>query len=132
MKQLSKSVIAAFAIVAPLAATAQDARLNVATWAKSMQRHEELVVKAIQIKDIDELRRQAVELRTRSAEPSNWPNEDRWTFARIYCTTMAQELANFVDDKLKRTARGEVAADASFKAYRDAGPNCKKGLQKVM
>lgn len=124
------SVVAALLMLSPQYSSAQDVK-SVAAWAKAMQRHEQLIVKAIKISDIDELRRQAVELRKRSNEPSSWPDEDQWNLARVYCATMAQELANFVDDKLKGTARGEVAADASMKAYREAGPNCKRGIQKL-
>ncbi|MGO4286894.1 hypothetical protein [Bosea sp. TAB14] len=121
--------IAALVVAAPQTLEAQET--SVSAWAKAMQRHEQLVAKAAQISDVAELRRQSVELRARSAEPSSWPDEDRWTLARVYCATMAQELANFVDDKLKGTARGELAADASLKAYRNAGPNCKRGIQKL-
>jgi hypothetical protein len=105
--------------------------LDVVAWARAMKLHEQLVVKAIQITDVDELRRQAIELRSRSSDPSSWPDEDQWTLARVSCATMAQELANFVDDKLKGTARGEVAAEASLKAYRAAGPDCRRGIQKL-
>lgn len=105
--------------------------LNVAEWARAMKLHEQLVVKAVQLGDVPELRRQATELRTRSSDPSSWPEDDRWTMARVYCATMAQELANFVDDKLKGTARGEVAAEASLKAYGQAGPLCRRGITKL-
>lgn len=119
-------ILTAFASV-----SASASSLNVGDWARAMQRHEQLVSKAVQVRDVDELKRQSIELRARSSDPSSWPDGDKWTLARIYCATMAQELANFVDDKLKGTARGEVSAEASFKAYRQAGPMCKKGLAKV-
>lgn len=131
MRNIRCFAFSALILVMPLSVRAQEAGSTVATWAKAMQRHEQLVSKAIQIRDSAELRRQVIELRARSAESTSWPDEDRWNLARIYCATMAQELANFADDKLKGTARGEVAAEASFKAYRDAGPNCKRGIQKL-
>lgn len=114
-----------------LSIEAQASSTDVSGWARAMQRHEQLVKKAVQVSDIAELRRQVVELRQRSSDPLAWPDEDQWTLARTYCATMAQELANFVDDKLKGTARGELAAEASMKAYRAAGPMCKKGILKA-
>ncbi|PZU93081.1 MAG: hypothetical protein DI527_07480 [Chelatococcus sp.] len=110
---------------------AEPSGMPVTRWARAMQAHEALVVKAVQIGDLAELQRQAAELRARSNDPTTWPDDDKWTVARIYCATTAQELANFVDDKLKRTARGEIAAEASLKAYREAGVKCRRGIAKL-
>lgn len=104
---------------------------SAATWSRAMQQHERLVLKAAQVRDASELKRQVIELRGRSGEPASWPDNDKWNLARVYCATMAQELANFADDKLKGSARGEIAAEASMKAYRDAGSSCKRGLAKA-
>lgn len=111
--------------------TAAPDGLDVSAWARAMQSHERLVAKAIQMQDIGELRRQAIELRARSSDPQSWPDTDKWNLARVYCSTTAQELANFVDDKLKSTARGEIAAEASYKAYQEAARTCKRGVQKL-
>lgn len=101
------------------------------SWEKAMKQSFRLIQKAVQVGDRQELIAQSLEVRRQLAEVSSWPDEDRWNFARVYCANMAQELANYADDKLKSSARGELAAEASFKAFRSAESNCKRGLIKV-
>ena len=118
-------------VAAPSARPATKLATGVPTWLKAMTRHERLIAKALQIGDREEVQRQSYEVRSRIAEIDAWPKDDAWTYARIYCTTRAQELANFADDKLKGSSRGEIAAEDSMRAYRDGTKECAKGLAKL-
>lgn len=105
--------------------------VGVDEWKSKVDKSYKLIVKSLEVGDIDELKRQSVDLRRQSSELEWWPKADNWTLARVYCTTMALELANFADDKLKASARGEIASEASIKAYRAADSECKRGIRKL-
>ncbi|CAM5764597.1 hypothetical protein [Bosea minatitlanensis] len=98
-------------------------------WHRSLRQRETLINKALKLGDVSELKRQSIEIRRQMNDIDAWPQDDRWTVARVYCANTAQELSNFVEDKLKGSARGEVAAGVSLKAYRGADKECRRGLR---
>lgn len=122
--------IAAAGEAAPVPSPSK-AEIGVPAWLKLMASHERLIAKAIQIGDRDEIQSQSHQTRERIADVLKWPDEGRWTYARVYCANRAQELANYVADRLNTTAPGEVSADASFRAYRAAGKECQRGLSRL-